>query len=64
MTPKQLALMIIGDHLKIGRLSYSDAIECAMVTAQYAQYIDVINELKTIKALHIKNLQEINSCHA
>lgn len=64
MTPKQLAHMLIDSHLKVGRLSYSDAIECAIITCQYAQYHDVIIELKYIRAQHQQNLIEINSCHA
>ncbi len=64
MTPKQLAHMLIDSHLKVGRLSYSDAIECAIITCQYAQYPDVIKELIYIRAQHQKNLIEINACNA
>lgn len=64
MTPKQIAQMLINDHHKIGRLNYSDAIDCAIVTAQYCQYYDVIIELKYMKAEHQRKLIESNQCNA
>jgi hypothetical protein len=49
MTPKQVAKLLVQRHFEIGALLIDEAIQCALVTAQYMNSNEIIDELNQLK---------------